>query len=169
MHGALVESIAIDAIRKSVSVRLLAYRDEHASDRKPIELTLSDVESVTTKRQPGPDREQFARRHGQPLASGRRTRNLVLVPRRRVHGGLRTVGSQARRAAFLDRGTVKEPTFRTSAMGRKRTRASRANRTFMLSAAERTFGRISGKWRADVSCRRGRPPRLPDGVWVQQA
>ena len=47
-HDALVESITIDHIQKSVSVRLLAYRDEDAGDRNPIELRFSDVESVTT-------------------------------------------------------------------------------------------------------------------------
>jgi len=46
-HDALFESISVDPVQKSVSVQLLAYRDEHSSDRKPIELTFSDVESVT--------------------------------------------------------------------------------------------------------------------------
>ena len=47
-HDALIESIAINLLKKSVVIRLLAYPDEHSKDRKPIELTFLDVETVTT-------------------------------------------------------------------------------------------------------------------------
>ena len=47
-HDALIEGIAVDARKKSVSVRLLAFPNENSRDRKPIEFIFMDVSSITT-------------------------------------------------------------------------------------------------------------------------
>jgi hypothetical protein len=47
-HDALIESIAINALENSVSVRLLAYPNEKSKERTPIEVTFLDVETITS-------------------------------------------------------------------------------------------------------------------------
>lgn len=47
-HDAQIEGIAVNIPGKSVSIQLLAYPTMNSKDRKPIEFTFLDVESITT-------------------------------------------------------------------------------------------------------------------------